>query len=212
MKRFALVFLMFTAAAHADPVYVSDKLVVNVYVEANQDSAKVATLESGDAVEALEKVDAYTHVRLPDDREGWIKSSYLSAQVPAIVRLKELEKTAGTAPSSQLTAMQTASAQMTQMTDELKHLKEQNAALQAELASKHAATAAVPQNNAAASTEAQPAKEKESSPVISRPIARSLGWSFTAALAVGTASLGFLMGYQMLARKIRRKYGSVKIY
>jgi SH3 domain protein len=207
MKRFALLFFL-AASAHADPLYVSDKLVVNVYVEANQDSAKVATLESGDAVEALEKIDAYTHVRLPDSREGWIKSSYLSAQVPAIVRLKELEKTAGTTPSSQLTSMQTAAALMT---EELKQMKEQNAALQTELAAKQAATAGPPHISAPTIAATQPVKDETSSPA-TRSTALSLGWGFTAALAIGTAALGFLVGYQVLARKIRRKYGNVKIY
>ena len=97
MKRIAVGILaaLMVAAAQAEPMYISDKLVVNVYAEADLESSKVTTLDSGDAVEAIEKVDSFTHVRLPDNREGWIKSSYLSSQVPAIVRLKELEQERG---------------------------------------------------------------------------------------------------------------------
>ena len=64
------------ASAHAEPMYVSDKLVVNVYEAADQESTKITTLDSGDAVELIEKLDTFSHVRLADSREGWIKSSY----------------------------------------------------------------------------------------------------------------------------------------
>src|SRR5882724_2017395 len=81
---FAALSLM-SLSVHADQLFVSDKLVISVYTEANQDSDKLTTIDSGDAVEALEKAEGYTHIRLADGREGWVKSSYLNAQTPAIV-------------------------------------------------------------------------------------------------------------------------------
>jgi hypothetical protein len=205
MKRIAVGILAASVmtTAHADPMYVSDKLVVNVYAEADQESSKVTTLDSGDAVEAIEKVETFTHVRLPDSREGWIKSSYLSSQVPAIVRLKELEKEHGVS----------ASAPNTQLADELKQAKEQNATLRGELAAAKAATA---QARAPVSAVATPApqgrleaEQTERDPA-SLGLLHSFAWGAGFALFGGV--IGFALGYQALARRIRRKYGSVKIY
>jgi hypothetical protein len=189
--------------AYADPQYVSDKLVVNVYAEADQESSKVATLDSGDAVEGIEKVDTYTHVRLADSREGWIKSSYLTVQKPAVVRLKELEKERGASAAAP------SSAQLAQLGAELKQVKEQNAELQTELtAAKQKA-----QSPAPVATESPPPKRK-AEPVMpdQTPADKIDGVTWIAAAGVLCGSIGFGLGYQMLARKIRRKYGSVRIY
>jgi SH3 domain protein len=205
----AAAFAMTTNAAHADPAYISDKLVVNVYAEANQDSGKVATLDSGDAVEATEKEDAYTHVRLADNREGWVKSSYLTAQVPAIVRLKELEKERGASASAP-------SAPSAQLVEELKQIKEQNSALQAELAeAKHAAAQRLAPAASAPSPSPSPSQDRSESRQATRDQESAnwlhpLGWG--AGFVLLGSLIGFALGYQSLARRIRRKYGSVRIY
>jgi len=52
--RFAGLLVMVIAGAntpvHADTLYVIDKVLINVYAEPNQDSSRVATIETGDAV------------------------------------------------------------------------------------------------------------------------------------------------------------------
>jgi hypothetical protein len=199
MKRIAFGALAALAmtAAQAEPMYVSDKLVVNVYAEADQESSKVTTLDSGDAVEVIEKLDAYSHVRLADDREGWIKSSYLTSLAPAIVRLRELEKeqpASAPAPSAQLV-------------DELKQLKEQNSTLQAELA---AAKLPAPTVAIAAPPPQGRVDSAQGTDAPTSSWRHPLGWGGSFALLGGV--IGFALGYQALARRIRRKYGSVKIY
>jgi len=193
MKRIAGVLAtLVMAAAQAEPMYISDKLVVNVYAEADQESSKVATLDSGDAVEVLEKAEVFSHVRLPDSREGWIKSSYLSNQVPAIVRLKELEKersAASGAPSPQVVV-------------ELKQLKEQNVALQTELTAAKAAAAKSPATQIVTTPQSAPAHSEAK--VESTPSSlHSVGWGAGFALLGGL--IGVALGYQALAKRIRRK-------
>jgi len=210
MKRIALPILIAVAgAAHAEPMFISDKLVVNVYVEANQESERLATLSSGDSVESVEQAEGYTRVRLADDREGWVRSTYLVSQPPAIVRLRQLEQEGTAAAESK---------------EELQKLKDQNTTLQKEVASlKQSATEAA----ARAAETAQPVTsqpnepppattlgrlEGEAEPVVDPPIPwlqYLVGGS--AVLLVG-AAIGFALGFQTLARRIRRKYGSVKIY
>jgi SH3 domain protein len=185
--------LALAAVAHADPAYVSDKLVVSVYAEANQDSDKIETLESGAQVDAMEKNEGYTHVKLTDGREGWIKSTYLTAQAPAIVRVKELER-ASSAPSPKLQ-------------EELKQLQAENGTLRGEVDSL---------KKAAAAARAQPVvMKKDPEPVtIHTEEAPSqlniLSWGAASTIMGGL--IGFGLGYRSLAKRIRDKYGNLKIY
>lgn len=201
-------------AIQAKPMFVSDKLIVNVYAEANSDGAKVATLESGDAVNALEKADGYTHIKLQNERAGWIKSSYLSAEPPAAVRVKELEKqhTADAAAATQA---------LDQALGEVQQLKTRNAELQAQIAAQKAAPAEPAARQSASKTTvdtetatAQPvAAMEERTAAPSRATddeIHTIGWKLAWGLAGG--ALGYALGFQALARRIRRKYGSVKIY
>jgi uncharacterized protein YgiM (DUF1202 family) len=90
---FAILLVLGYSAANAGEMYVSDKLVVNVYEEPDQASAKVDTLETGDAMEVLDRTDGgFAHVRLANGREGYVRASYLTSSVPAIKQVKELEK------------------------------------------------------------------------------------------------------------------------
>jgi uncharacterized protein YgiM (DUF1202 family) len=82
----ALASLTPAGEASSQSLYVSDKLVLNVYAEPNQGGGRVATIETGDAVEQLERVDNFLRVRLTDGREGWVGANYLSAEPPAIVK------------------------------------------------------------------------------------------------------------------------------
>jgi SH3 domain protein len=198
--------LMLATVAQAETLYVSDKLVVSVYAEANQESERLATLDSGDSVEALEKVEGYTRVKLQDAREGWIRSNYLSAQVPAIVRVKELEKERASATAAIPAAVG----------EEIKALKEQNASLRSELqglkqAAQTVSTAAPALASPPAAAESrsqQPPLWKSSDQVMS--FGRFTIW-LSAGVLVG-ALLGFAFGYRSLAKKIERKYGKLRIY
>src|SRR5262245_28036396 len=95
--------LALTVPARAQPMYVDDNLVLNVHSEANQGGERVATIETGDQVEVLERVENSAHVRLPDGREGWVGAGYLTADAPAVIRLKELQ---AAAPSAEKEAAQ----------------------------------------------------------------------------------------------------------
>jgi len=199
MKRTAMTIfsLALAAAAQAEQLFVSDKLVVSVYTEASQESDKLATLDSGDAVEAIEKAEGFTHVKLADGREGWIKSSYLNAQTPAIVRLRELEKER--AAASNTVPPQTA--------EELRQLREQNAALRSEVSTLKQATANA-HGKPAAETQERP--KIVSTHVESSALLHALEWG--AGITLGAGAIGFGLGYRSLAGRIQRKYGKLKVY
>ncbi|HYM36170.1 MAG TPA: TIGR04211 family SH3 domain-containing protein [Steroidobacteraceae bacterium] len=197
MKHIASLILLaaFAMAAQAEQMFVSDKLIVSVYAEANQDSEKIDQLESGAALEVIEKAEGYTHVHLANGRDGWIKSSYLSSQTPAIVRVKELEKER--ASSTNTIPAQAAA--------ELKQLQEQNSALRTEVDTLKKAAATVRTKQA---TETKPSTQviKFDTP----SLLQALEWG--AAIAVAGGITGFAIGYGMISQRIKRKYGKLKIY
>ena len=170
----------------AETAYVSDQLVLNVYTEQNQQGQRLATLHSGARVETLATSADFTQVRLPDGTTGWVKSSYLTTDEPAAVRLKqlqeELDRSRATTP-----ALAEAAAQ-----SELERRERELAAKQAELDA--ALAARVPGTGTA------PAQ----------PHTRGAGvWLGS---AVGAGALGFWAGYATLARRVRRKFGGLKVY
>jgi SH3 domain protein len=195
--------------AQPPQLFVSDKLVVNVYAEPNQGGERVATIETGDAVAELERADNFVRVRLENGREGWVGANYLTTDAPAAVRLRDLQR-------NEKSAVQAAEQKSA---DEIARLKKNAAKLQAELAElKAIATSTAP--SAAASVMAAPIEDATDSfetaaqPPAAAGASQNEGgsvwlWPGIVLLAVG---LGFAAGYQTLASRIRKKFGGLKIY
>ena len=120
---------LLSQAAGAETLYVADKLVLNVYAAPDQASDKVATVETGDALEVIERAETFVHIRLSNDREGWVGSNYLIAEPPAMLRLRELQKQtpASASPDAtirlneQITALQKDNLQLSGQVELLKH-------------------------------------------------------------------------------------------
>lgn len=183
--------------------FVSDQLVLNVYADAEQGSARVATIQTGDAVEELERSGSQVRIRLEDGREGWVGANYLVSDEPAIVRLRELQRQqTNPAPRIDKTSA-----------DEIAQLKKENATLRgqvSQLQSRVATSVAAPAQ----------CEETVETPAPDTPIATAgfpgiapnggvWGW-LVAMLLVGGVS--FAGGYQTLARRLRKKFGGLKIY
>lgn len=90
--RILIATLLATAAlsAQAETLYVTDKLYLGVYKEKNK--GQFTSITSGTALEVIAKERNWVHARLPDGKEGWVKSKYLVEKTPAAIRLAELEK------------------------------------------------------------------------------------------------------------------------
>ena len=221
MKRSAAVLhglvccgaLMLPVTVLAQQMYVDDKLVLNVHAEANQGGEKVATIETGDEVELLERVDASAHIRLPDGREGWVGANYLTADPPAVIRLRALRaETAAAAPTPQGPSPEAEAAQK-KLTEEVTRLKKQNADLVEEANKLKKAATAAPAPAVLPPPIAVPASvraEPEPEPVLNPSPRDPMRWLWPI-VTLAVAGLAFLLGYHTLARRIRRTYGRVNI-
>jgi len=186
----AAAMLVTAASGRAATAYVTDELILNVYADQNQQGQRLATLHSGASVETLSTSADYTQVRLGDGVTGWVKSTFLTTSVPATVRVKqlqdELDRTRATTP-----ALAEAAAR-----SELERLQHELSDTQSQLAA------------ALMAHGESPAAGAQAAPVARRSI--GFGTAAVALLAVG--ALGFWLGYVTLARRIRRKFGGLKVY
>jgi uncharacterized protein YgiM (DUF1202 family) len=179
----------------AETAYVSDQLVLNVYTEQNQQGQRLATLHSGARVETLASSADFTQVRLPDGTTGWVKSSYLTTDEPAAVRLKqlqeELDRSRATTP-----ALAEAAAK-----SEMERRERELAAAQARLADRQAELDTALAVRAPAAGAAAPPTQPH-----------TLGAALWLGSAAAAGALGFWGGYAALARRVRRKFGGLKVY
>lgn len=181
--------------------FVSDKLVLNVYAEPDQGSERVATIQTGDSVEELERSGNLVRVRLEDGREGWVGANYLTSDEPAIVRLRELQRQQpSAAPRVDKASL-----------EEIAQLKKENGALRGQVSELQARIAApvAPPPPQGETIVAAPEPPLQAAVLPTTAPTGVVGW-VVALLVVGAVS--FAGGYQTLARRLRKKFGGLKIY
>jgi Bacterial SH3 domain len=221
----ALLLVPVLAAApglHAETLYVIEQLVVNVNNAPDATGTRVSTIKSGDTVEVIERQGEQVHVHLANGTEGWVRKSYLSEQEPLQHRLNErnaeIEKlkqdvarlegevaAAKTAPRGKAgPAAANASSAHTGGTD---------ASATSGAGSGTSRNTATPQATAsdAAPTAPEPAHEPPYFMTPPDTPARPV-WHWALGSFVVALGLGFALGWQMLDRRIRRKYGGLRIY
>lgn len=188
------------SSASAAGAYVSDELVLGVYAEQNGQGQRLATLHSGAGVETTGINGEFTQVRLNDGTIGWVKTAYLTSREPATVRIKrleeELDRSRATTP-----ALAEAAAR-----NELEQLKRELAIKQSELDAERRTTTPAGAAGAKGSATAASGSAADVAAAVSvRP--------YIEILAVFTALAGgFWLGYATLARRIRHKFGGLKVY
>ena len=206
MKRpAALLLVLWAGNVLAAAAFVSDELVLGVYAEQNGQGQRLATLHSGASVETLSVNGEFTQVRLNDGTTGWVKSVYLTTRVPAVVRMKQLEEELDRSRAT---------------TPELAEAAARNEVLQlkSELAAKQEALDAAIQAAGAPAAAAGTAAIGAATPVgamagISAAVAEHPWIGVVAVLAVLAALVcGFWLGYATLARRIKHKFGGIKVY
>ena len=219
----ALFLLPALAAApviHAETLYVVEQLVVSVNSSPDAAGERVASIKSGDAVEVLDKQGEQIHVRLASGTEGWVRKSYLSAEEPLQHRLgqrtAEIEKLKQevTRLEGELAAARTAA-----------RGKPGGAPTGPGAGSPASPTAStsIPGSTSApvtASGDPPRAEDAASDPTAHEPAyfmtppeapARPV-WHWALGSFVIALALGFALGWQVLDRRIRRKYGGLRIY
>lgn len=107
-------------SAQAQTYYITDKVLVGVYEEADTESGLLTTLPTGTPLEVIEHSGSFVKVRGPDGSSGWIENSYMIEHKPAqlvVLELTDKQKQA----DEQLTLAQ---AEMRAMQKQIENLKQ----------------------------------------------------------------------------------------
>jgi Bacterial SH3 domain len=192
----ALLLALLSIKGMAATAYVSDELVLGVYAEENNQGQRLATLHSGTSLETLAQNGDFTQVRLSDGTTGWVKSAFLTIKEPAVVRVKQLEeeldRSRATTP-----ALAEAAAR-----NEVERLKLELTAKQSELDAARA-LGSVP----------GPVSQPAPGPLGAIHAAAAPRWPVITVIAVAIGlACGFWLGYATLARRVRHKFGGIKVY
>jgi hypothetical protein len=194
------VLVLCAPLSHADTTYVIEQLVVGVTATADAESERVGQVKSGDKLEVIERDGDLTHVKLSNGKDGWLKSSYLTNDPPLQTRLTE--RTAEVEKLKQETDKQRQESE--KQRQEANGLKQDVTRLEAEVAAARAA------HNA--TSDAPPAPVHDT--VFLRDPERQspTSWPVLVGAAAVMLLVGFVAGWKTLDRRIRQKYGGLKIY
>jgi hypothetical protein len=197
----ALALAAAVPLARAETAYVIEQLVVGVNSASDDTGERIASIKSGDKVELIERVEEQAHIRLPSGTEGWVKASYLSSDPPLQQRLD--------ARTEEVTKLK---AEVTRLESELKAVR-------------LAATKAPPPAPAPAPVTAPPPPQVQDANPGAAPSPGNRGmfknepllktgppWRWIGGVGAGGLLLGFVLGWRMLDRRIRAKYGGLRIY
>ncbi len=128
IKRMLLVgiwVLFFAAGVCAESRYVSDQLKLTLRSGPSTEHKILAVIESGQVMEILQSGDEWSLARLPDGKEGYVLTRYLTSSPTHNIRLEQLE-------AKHKSLMQQAAA----LLEENNQLKEENKSLKSSLGSR----------------------------------------------------------------------------
>lgn len=95
-KRFRLLGLvlllcLFSASVYGETMYVSDVLKLTLRTGPSIENKIISVIESGQMMEVIKFGDEWSQVRLPNGKEGWVLSRYLTTNETHNIKLERLE-------------------------------------------------------------------------------------------------------------------------
>ncbi len=96
LKRFrllglVLLFCLFSASVYGETMYVSDILKLTLRTGPSIENKIISVIESGQMMEIIKFGDEWSQVQLPNGKEGWVLSRYLTTNETNNIKLERLE-------------------------------------------------------------------------------------------------------------------------
>jgi len=86
-----ICLLVFCGNVYAETMYVKDVLRLPLRTGQSTEYKIIAVIESSQEVEVLLTEAEWSQVRLPNQKEGWVQTRYLSSEVTHKIKLENLE-------------------------------------------------------------------------------------------------------------------------
>lgn len=83
-------FVLMLSPAAAETMYVGNIIKITLRTGPGTDHRVVKMLESGQKVDVIYQEDDWSQVRLPDGKDGWLLTRFISPQKPSSLLLKSL--------------------------------------------------------------------------------------------------------------------------
>ncbi|HUV50221.1 MAG TPA: TIGR04211 family SH3 domain-containing protein [Anaerolineae bacterium] len=84
--------ILFCSTVQAETMYISDDIRITLRTGPGIDHKISAMIKSGQEVEVLQPDDEWTQVKLPNEREGWVLTRFLTYDKPCRLELEILKK------------------------------------------------------------------------------------------------------------------------
>lgn len=93
IRIFGLVLLLclFSASVYGETMFVSDILKLTLRTGPSIENKIISVIESGQMMEVVEFGDEWSRVQLPNGKEGWVLSRYLTTNETNNIKLQRLE-------------------------------------------------------------------------------------------------------------------------
>ena len=96
LKRFrllglVLLFCLFSASVYGETMYVSDVLKLTLRTGPSIENKIISVIDSGQMMEVIKFGDEWSQVQLPNGKEGWVLSRYLTTNETHNIKLERLE-------------------------------------------------------------------------------------------------------------------------
>jgi SH3 domain protein len=96
LKRFrllglVLLFCLFSASVYGETMYVSDILKLTLRTGPSIENKIISVIESGQMMEVIKFGDEWSQAQLPNGKEGWVLSRYLTTNETHNIKLERLE-------------------------------------------------------------------------------------------------------------------------
>jgi SH3 domain protein len=96
LKRFRLLGLvlllcLFSASVYGETMYVSDVLKLTLRTGPSIENKIISVIDSGQMMEVIKFGDEWSKVQLPNGKEGWVLSRYLTPNETHNIKLERLE-------------------------------------------------------------------------------------------------------------------------
>jgi SH3 domain protein len=95
-KRFgflglSLILCLYSTAVYGETMYVSDILKLTLRTGPSTENKILAVIESGQMLDVVKAGDEWSQAQLPDGKEGWVLSRYLTPHETNNIKLERLE-------------------------------------------------------------------------------------------------------------------------
>ena len=86
-----LLLCLFSAAAYGETMYVSDVLKLTLRTGPSIENKIISVINSGQMMEVIKFGQEWSRVQLPNGKEGWVLSRYLTSDETNNIKLERLE-------------------------------------------------------------------------------------------------------------------------